>query len=80
MQRRLDGAYANVDVVQFILREELGLPGALQFPPTLPYTSSFYRLSSTQHPALIDTFDARLADNADWLEALRRLHGLHRAR
>ena len=38
---RLDGAYANIDVVQFILREELGAPGALQFQPSLPHTQSF---------------------------------------
>lgn len=73
---RLDGAYANVDVVQFILREELGAPGALQFQPSLPYTRSFYRASSTRRPALIQELNGWLADNAGWLDTLRREHGL----
>lgn len=73
---RLDGAYANVDVVQFILREELGAPGALHFQPLLPHTRSFYRVSSTRHPALIQELNGWLADNARWLDALRLRHGL----
>ena len=73
---RLDGAYANVDVVQFILREELGAPGALRFQPSLPYTRSFYRASSTRRPALIQELNGWLADNAGWLDTLRREHGL----
>ena len=73
---RLDGAYANVDVVQFILREELGAPGALQFEPSLPYTRSFYRASTTKRPTLIQELNGWLSDNAGWLDMLRREHGL----
>jgi hypothetical protein len=61
---RVNGAYANVAVVRYILETVLKEPGALVFDPDLPHTASAYALSSVKHPKVIGEFNAWLAANA----------------
>jgi len=68
---RIDGAYANVAVVQYNLKQ-LGKAGALVFDPQLPHTKSAYHLSSVTQPSVITAFDGWMVRNAATLAELRR--------
>lgn len=70
--KRVDGAYINVEVAQYQLREVLRQPGALVFDPDLPHTKDFYYLSSVKHPKVIQEFNEFLAREVDLYEQLRK--------
>jgi len=67
LAERNNGAYGNIAVVQYQLRQVLKKPGALVFDPSLPHTRSNYHLSTIKHPDLIRKFDLWLAQNAERL-------------
>ena len=67
---RIDAAYANVSVIQHQL-DEMGQTGSLAFDPDLKHTRDFYYLSTTTKPALIDDFNAWMAENADKVAELK---------
>lgn len=67
---RIDAAYANVSVIQHQLGE-MGQSGSLKFDPDLKHTRDFYYLSTTTKPALIEDFNAWLAENTDKVAALK---------
>ncbi|WP_422378140.1 substrate-binding periplasmic protein [Roseibium sp.] len=67
---RIDAAYANVSVIQHQLGE-MGQSGSLKFDPDLKHTRDFYYLSTTTKPALIEDFNAWMAENADKVAALK---------
>jgi ABC-type amino acid transport substrate-binding protein len=67
---RIDAAYANVSVIQYQLGQ-LGETGKLAFDPDLKHTRDFYYLSTTTKPALIEDFNAWLAENEDKVEQLK---------
>lgn len=60
---RNDGAYGNIAVVQYTLRETLREPGALVFDPALPHTKGAYHLSTLAHKDIIDAFNAWMKSN-----------------
>jgi len=69
---RVDGAFANIDVVQHMLNEVLNKPGTLVFDPDLPFERSRYHLSTLKHAAVLADFDAWLRREAAFLTVLKR--------
>jgi len=67
---RIDAAYANVSVIQYQLGQ-MGETDKLAFDPDLKHTRDFYYLSTTTKPALIEDFNAWLAENKDKVERLK---------
>ncbi|MCA1972275.1 MAG: transporter substrate-binding domain-containing protein [Caenispirillum sp.] len=76
MKGRVDGAYANVAVARWRLREVLKQPDALVFDPALPHADDFYHLSTTTRPEVVAQFDAWMAANPSKVEALKVKYGL----
>lgn len=68
---RVDGIYANVDVVSYLLRQVIGQPGALQFDTTMPYNRGHYRLSTLKHPQVLAEFNRWLSEQTDFVRALK---------
>jgi ABC-type amino acid transport substrate-binding protein len=73
---RVDGIYANVDVVSYLLRHIIKQPGALQFDTTMPYNRGHYRLSTLKHPEVIAEFNQWLAEHTDFMRALKIKYGI----
>jgi ABC-type amino acid transport substrate-binding protein len=71
MAGRVDGAYGNVAVANWNLKEKIKEPGALVFDPALPHTKSSYRLSSITHPEVIEEFNAWLGQNKSLVDSLK---------
>lgn len=69
---RVGGVFANIDVVQFVLRDELKQPDALQFAPFLPHYRDSYRLATIKHNGIIEKFDQWLVQQADFLQQLKQ--------
>jgi len=67
---RIDAAYANVSVIRHQL-DQMGETGKLVFDPDLKHTRDFYYLSTTAKPALIEDFNAWLAENRDMIEQMK---------
>lgn len=76
---RVDGAYANIDVVQYLLEAELNQPGALQYDATLPHYDTHYHLSSIKHPDVIADFNRWMEDNAALVSAIKQKFKLDRS-
>lgn len=74
---RVDGAYANVDVIQHVLDHVVEQPKALVFDSSLPHTRTHYHLSSIKRPAVIDEFNAWMRDNQALVDQLRAAYGVH---
>lgn len=70
--KRVDGAYINVEVAKYQLREMLHQPDALVFDPDLPHTKDFYYLSSVKHPKVIQEFNQFLATDTALYEQIRK--------
>lgn len=70
--KRVDGAYVNVEVARYQLREMLHQPDALVFDPDLPHTRDYYYLSSVRHPAIIAEFNQFLATEKGIYEQIRK--------
>lgn len=60
---RIDGVYANIDVVQYKLSEIADGLHSLVFDEDLPHDDSHYRLSTVQHSQIINEFDNWLSEN-----------------
>lgn len=60
---RVDGAYANVAVVNYQLGQ-MNKPAALVYDPALPHTAGAYHLSTIRHPELVAAFNAWMSDKA----------------
>lgn len=76
---RLDGAYSNVAVANWNLREKLKQPGALVFDEALPHSKGSYLLSSLKHPRVIEEFNAWLQENASLVSGLKAKHQVEAA-
>jgi polar amino acid transport system substrate-binding protein len=70
--KRVDGAYINVEVAKYQLRETLHQPDALVFDPDLPHTKDFYYVSSVKHPKVIQELNAFLASERALYEQIRK--------
>jgi hypothetical protein len=68
---RVDGIYANVDVVSYLLNNVIEQPGALQFDTTMPYNRGHYRLSTIKHPQIISEFNQWLNEHMDFVRMLK---------
>ena len=73
---RVDGAFANVDVIRHILTNVLEKPDALVFDTTLPHASYYYHFSSILHPEVIGEFNRWMKSEAELLDSIRRKHSL----
>lgn len=74
--KRVDGAYINVEVAKYQLREMLHQPDSLVFDPDLPHTRDFYYFSSVKHPRVIQEFNAFLATEVAQYEQIRKKLGI----
>lgn len=74
--KRVDGAYINVEVAKYQLREVLHQPDSLVFDAALPHTKDFYYFSSVKHPKVIQEFNAFLASEVALYEQLRKKLGI----
>ena len=70
--KRVDGAYVNIEVAKYQLREVLRQPDALVFDPGLPHTKDYYYLSSVKHPAIIKEFNDFLENEPQVYEQIRK--------
>lgn len=68
---RVDGIYANVDVVQQRLLEVTGNTEALKFDQDLPFLKAHYRLSSTVKPRIISIFNQWMRENSALISDLK---------
>lgn len=75
---RVDGAYANVAVVNHQLDHLLNRPGSLQFRSDLPLSRNDYHLSSIRHPEVIREFNLWLRQQRTAVTALKRRHGVEK--
>ncbi|MFW6229380.1 MAG: hypothetical protein ACOC4L_00155 [Halanaerobium sp.] len=67
---RIDGAYANIAIVEYTLEEMGG--EKLLFNPDLPHTESHYYLSTIKHPEVIEDFNQFLTENEDEIKEIKR--------
>lgn len=72
LRGRVDGAYSNVAVCNYQLKEVMGQPGALVFDSGLPHTASSYFLSTVKHPEVIQEFNAFLKEEKGFVDGLKK--------
>ena len=73
---RIEGAYANIDILKYVLREIYNKPDALVFDTTLPYLRQYYHLSSIRHPNIIEDFNAWVQQNEEYINSLKNKYGI----
>lgn len=73
---RADGAFANVTVAERYMNDVLKQPGALVYDTSIPAAESDISLSTIKHAKVIDEFNQFLKDNADWVNQLKKTHGV----
>ena len=73
---RIDGAYANQDVVRHVLVELGHEPDALIFDESLSHSVSNYHLSTSTHADVVAAFDAWMDANPEVIAELKVKHGL----
>ena len=73
---RVDGIYANVDVVRHFLATELARPQALVFDSSMPYNRGYYRLATIRHPQVIHVFNTWLQNNKKYVNDLKKTYQL----
>jgi len=76
LSQRIDGAYVNIHVAAYQLREVFKGEAKLTFQPQLPYQHDYYYLSTINHPQYIDRFNAYLQRNSEAIHQLKLDHGL----
>jgi len=67
----IDAVYANVDVANYLLVEQLKAPGGLVFDPGLPHARSNFSLSSLRHAKVLIELDAFLRREQPLLRQLK---------
>lgn len=73
---KVDGIYANVDVIAYQLVEEFNRLDALVFDVNLPYTASTYMLSTTNRPRVLKKFNRFLDNKRERIESLKKDFGI----
>lgn len=76
LAKRIEGAYANIDVVNYILRKDYKDANALVFDPMLPHTKDYYYFSTIKYPKIIDEFNTWLIDNKEFIQSLKTKYGI----
>ncbi|WP_256080612.1 hypothetical protein [Massilia sp. YIM B04103] len=75
----IDVVYMNVDVANYLLAEELKAPGGLIFDPALPHARSDFRLSTLQHPEVVEQFSQFLQREQGLVQKLRQKYRIGEA-
>lgn len=73
---RIQGAFANISVIQYMQNNYMDQKNALVFDESLPHTKGSYRLSSIAHPEIIQQFDAWLIKNKSLIDDLKARYGI----
>lgn len=68
---RVEGAYFNVAVAMYHLKEVMKKPELMVFDPNLPHTRSAYAISSIKRPDVVAQFNAFLSENAAEIQGLK---------
>jgi len=76
LNKHIDGAYVNISVAKYQLRNTLKQENSLVFDPDLPHMNGSYYLSSIKHPKVVAAFNKFLQSHAKQINALKRKHGL----
>jgi polar amino acid transport system substrate-binding protein len=76
LAEHIDAVYANIDVANYLLLEELKSPGGLVFDPGLPHARSDFSMSSMRHPQVLIELDAFLRREHLLLRQLRNKYKL----
>jgi len=71
---RIDGAYANQDVIKRVLRDLGKDEDALVFDESLPHSVSNHHVSSSNRADVVEAFNAWLAENGETVASLREKH------
>lgn len=71
LRGRVDGAYSNVAVANYQLREDLQKEGQLVFDPSLPHTKSNYFVSTINHPNVIQELNTFMQSNKKLVDELQ---------
>lgn len=74
--KRVNGAYVNVDVANYFLKNNLKQPGALVLNNVLDHTISAYSISSYKHPEVLKKLDKWIKDNKTKHEEILKKWGL----
>ena len=76
LANRIEGAYANIDVMSYILRTEYKNANALVFDPSLPHTNDYYYFSTINYPEIIEEFNVWLSTNKEFVQNLKTEYGI----
>lgn len=72
----VDGAYVNISVAGYILRNSLKKESELLFDENLPHTRSNYKLSTIKHPDIAKKFNEYLEKNKTSILLLKQKWGI----
>ena len=72
LMENVDGAYIELAVANYYLREVLNKPGALVFDPDLPFREDSYYLSTIKHPEIMKIFNKFQVTERNAIEALQK--------
>ncbi len=75
---RVDGAYANVAVMNHHLDHVANQPGALVFASQLPHSRDAYFLSSQRRPEVIKQFAQWQKAHKGWIDELKLKHNVEK--
>jgi len=70
--KRIQGAYSNISVARYNLKENLKKPDAIVFNANLPHIKDSYYMSSISHPEVISEFNAFLKDKKPQIDTLKK--------
>ncbi len=68
---RVQGAYFNLVVANYYMKNTLKKPGLLTFNKSLPHTKDYFSLSSFKHPKIIAEFNAFLKNKKSVVDKLK---------
>ena len=70
--KHVDGAYIELAVANYYLRDVMKKPGTLVFDPDLPHTKDSYHLSTINYPEIILIFNEFQITERKAIEALQK--------
>lgn len=76
LNSRVDGAYFNIDVARYFLKNTLKHADAMVFNTHLPHDTNTYHLSTISHPDIVTAFDKFLEEHRDWVQSLKKTYEL----
>ena len=73
---KVDGIYANVDVIAYQLLKKFNQLDTLTFDISLPYTASTYMLSTTNRPRVLKKFNRFLINESENIKKMKKDFGI----